>query len=64
MASEEGHSDIAIILIRNGADVNLATNVRRHTLTLYNCRRFNPKAYTSLQYSLARLSCISIGTEK
>ena len=27
VASQEGHSDVVNILIRNGADINLATNV-------------------------------------
>ena len=30
IASQEGHSDVVNILIRNGADINLARNVWRY----------------------------------
>ena len=52
VASQNGHSDVVNILIRNGADINLAHNVWRYnvpyTHTVYNCRRFSHKAYRSL----------------
>ena len=33
IASQEGRSDVVNILIRNGADIHLATNVWRYNVT-------------------------------
>ena len=52
ITSQKGHSDVVSMLIRSGANVNLARNVRGdimyHTLTLQNCTWFSHKAYSLL----------------
>ena len=65
IASQNGHSDVVNILIRNRADVNLACNVWRynhsHCITVYvsataglTCRSLNVHALWLVSYGYCR----------